>query len=84
MIGLGRMGGNMVRRLIRGGHQCVVFDRSAEAVKELVKEKAEGAGTLRDFVQKLAKPRAIWLMVRLGWWMHPLLICNLCWNLATL
>jgi len=66
MIGLGRMGGNMVRRLIRGGHQCVVFDRSAEAVQELVKEKAEGAGTLRDFVQKLAKPRAIWLMVPAG------------------
>jgi len=66
MIGLGRMGGNMVRRLIRGGHQCVVFDRSAEAVRELVKDKAEGAGTLKDFVQKLAKPRAIWLMVPAG------------------
>jgi 6-phosphogluconate dehydrogenase len=66
MIGLGRMGGNMVRRLMRGGHQCVVFDRSAEAVKDLVKDKADGAGSLRDFVQKLTKPRAIWLMVPAG------------------
>jgi 6-phosphogluconate dehydrogenase len=66
MIGLGRMGGNMVRRLIRGGHQCVVFDRSSEAVKDLVKDKAEGAGSLRDFVQMLTKPRAIWLMVPAG------------------
>jgi 6-phosphogluconate dehydrogenase len=63
MIGLGRMGGNMVRRLIGGGHDCAVFDRSPEAVAELVKENALGASSLEDLVGKLAKPRAIWLMV---------------------
>ena len=58
------MGANMVRRLIKGGHQCVVFDRSPEAVKNLVKEKARWAQLqLADFVKKLTKPRAIWLMV---------------------
>jgi 6-phosphogluconate dehydrogenase len=56
----------MVRRLIGGGHECVVFDRSPEAVAELVKEKAIGASSLADFVKKLAKPRAIWLMVPAG------------------
>jgi 6-phosphogluconate dehydrogenase len=63
MIGLGRMGANMVRRLIRNGHDGVVFDRSPQAVAELVKEKALGASTLADLVKKLAKPRAVWLMV---------------------
>jgi 6-phosphogluconate dehydrogenase len=63
MIGLGRMGANMVRRLIEGGHDCVVFDMSPKAVEELVKEKATGASSLADFVKKLAKPRAVWLMV---------------------
>ena len=63
MIGLGRMGANMVRRLIKGGHQCVVFDLLAGAVAELVKEKAVGAASLADLVKKLDKPRAIWLMV---------------------
>src|SRR5882724_4507943 len=63
MIGLGRMGANMVRRLLRGGHQCVVFDRSAKAVEEQVKEKATGAVSLAEFVKKLEKPRAVWLMV---------------------
>jgi 6-phosphogluconate dehydrogenase len=63
MIGLGRMGANMVRRLLRGGHDCVVFDMSPKAVEELVQEKAVGAANLRDFVKKLEKPRAIWLMV---------------------
>jgi 6-phosphogluconate dehydrogenase len=63
MIGLGRMGANMVRRLIRNGHSCVVFDRSPKAVSELVKEKAEGAASLAEFVKKLEKPRAVWLMV---------------------
>ena len=66
MIGLGRMGANMVRRLIRGGHQCVVYDRSAEAVQQLVGEKAGGSTSLEDFVTQLAKPRAIWLMVPAG------------------
>ena len=63
MIGLGRMGANMVRRLLRGGHDCVVFDRSAAAVAELVKEKATGAASLAEFVRKLQTPRAVWLMV---------------------
>ena len=63
MIGLGRMGANMVRRLIKANHQCVVFDVSPKAVEELVKEKAAGASSVQDFVQKLDKPRAIWLMV---------------------
>jgi 6-phosphogluconate dehydrogenase len=63
MIGLGRMGANMVRRLLKDGHQCVVFDRSQQAVQDLVKEKAAGADSLADFVKKLSKPRAIWLMV---------------------
>ncbi|MEO8054728.1 MAG: phosphogluconate dehydrogenase (NAD(+)-dependent, decarboxylating) [Acidobacteriota bacterium] len=63
MIGLGRMGANMVRRLIGGGHDCVVFDRESKAVARLAEEKAVGASSLADFVTKLAKPRAIWLMV---------------------
>jgi len=63
MIGLGRMGANMVRRLIKNGHNCVVFDRSPEAVSQLVKEKAEGANSLADFVKKLDSPRVVWLMV---------------------
>jgi 6-phosphogluconate dehydrogenase len=63
MIGLGRMGANMVRRLLRGGHQCVVFDRSQKAVSDLAQEKATGSSTLEDFVAKMQKPRAIWLMV---------------------
>src|ERR1700726_4836254 len=63
MIGLGRMGANMVRRLIKKGHNCVVFDRSPKAVDDLVKEKATGAASLAELVEKLAKPRAVWLMV---------------------
>jgi 6-phosphogluconate dehydrogenase len=63
MIGLGRMGANMVRRLLRGGHQCVVYDRSPKMVDELVQEKAAGSSSLADFAAKLAKPRALWLMV---------------------
>jgi 6-phosphogluconate dehydrogenase len=63
MIGLGRMGANMVRRLLKGGHQCVVFDRSPQVVQDLAKEKATGADSLADFVKKLEKPRAVWLMV---------------------
>jgi 6-phosphogluconate dehydrogenase len=63
MVGLGRMGANMVRRLLRGGHQCVVFDRSQKAVGELVAEKAVGSADLADFIQKLDAPRAVWLMV---------------------
>ena len=63
MIGLGRMGANMVRRLVKGGHSCVVFDRSADAVKQLAGEGANGASSLDDFVKKLSPPRAAWLMV---------------------
>ena len=63
MIGLGRMGANMARRLLKGGHQCVVFDRSRKAVQELTQEKAVGASSLADFVKKLEPPRAVWLMV---------------------
>src|SRR5437867_4544864 len=63
MIGLGRMGANMVRRLIKGGHQCVVFDMSPKVVQELVQEQAVGSTSLPDFVKKLDKPRAVWLMV---------------------
>ncbi|MGB0052613.1 MAG: NAD(P)-binding domain-containing protein, partial [Terracidiphilus sp.] len=63
MIGLGRMGANMVRRLIKHGHSCVVFDRSQQAISELVKEKATGAASSADLVKQLSKPRAVWLMV---------------------
>ena len=63
MIGVGRMGANMVRRLMKGGHRCVVFDRSAEAVANLAQEGATGAASLADLVAKLDKPRALWLMV---------------------
>jgi 6-phosphogluconate dehydrogenase len=63
MIGLGRMGANMVRRLKKGGHTCIAFDLHAPAVDALAKEGVEGATNLKEFVQKLAKPRAIWLMV---------------------
>jgi len=63
MIGLGRMGANMVRRLVKKGHNCVVFDRSPKVVDDLIKEKATGAASLAELVEKLAKPRAVWLMV---------------------
>lgn len=63
MIGLGRMGANMVRRLHKGGHACVVYDRSADSVKQLSAEGATGSTSLAEFVSKLQKPRAVWLMV---------------------
>ncbi len=66
MIGLGRMGSNMVRRLQKGGHQCVVYDASVSAVDALVKEGASGTTKIDEFVQKLTAPRAIWLMVPVG------------------
>ncbi|MEO8593245.1 MAG: phosphogluconate dehydrogenase (NAD(+)-dependent, decarboxylating) [Candidatus Solibacter sp.] len=66
IIGLGRMGANMVRRLIRGGHDCVVYDRSTKAVADMVAEKATGASDLQDFVRQLNPPRALWLMVPAG------------------
>jgi 6-phosphogluconate dehydrogenase len=66
MVGLGRMGANMVRRLIRAGHECVVFDRTPSVVNEMTKEKAIGASSYPDMVKKLKAPRAIWLMVPAG------------------
>ena len=63
MVGLGRMGANMVRKLLTGGHDCVVFDMSSKAVDELVKEKSAGSSSLADLAKKLTKPRAVWLMV---------------------
>ena len=63
MVGLGRMGANMVRRLIRAGHRCIVFDRIPKAVEGLANEGAIGASSLADLVKKLDKPRAVWLMV---------------------
>ena len=63
MIGLGRMGANMVRRLIKGGHQCVVFDQSPKAVADLTHDNAIGTGSVAEMVRKLGKPRAVWLMV---------------------
>ena len=66
MIGLGRMGANMVHRLLKGGHRCVVNDRSANAVAALVKERAIGSTSIADFAGKLTKPRAVWMMVPTG------------------
>ena len=66
MIGLGRMGANMVRRLQKNGHQCVVYDRSADSVKQLSGEGATGSTSIDDFIKKLNKPRAVWLMVPAG------------------
>jgi 6-phosphogluconate dehydrogenase len=66
MIGLGRMGANMVRRLLKGGHQCVVFNRSPKPVAELVKQKAVGSASLAELAKNLTKPRSIWLMVPVG------------------
>ena len=63
MVGLGRMGANMVRRLMKGGHNCVVFDMSQKSVAELAKDGATGSSSIQDFVSKLQKPRAIWLMI---------------------
>jgi 6-phosphogluconate dehydrogenase len=66
MIGLGRMGANMVRRLMRGGHECVAFDLSADNVKQIAGEGATGSESLDDFIGKLDKPRAVWIMVPSG------------------
>jgi len=66
MIGLGRMGGNMVRRLMKAGHDCVVFDHSQETVKKLASEGAVGASSLADFAAKLTAPKAAWVMVPAG------------------
>src|SRR5689334_1313677 len=66
MVGLGRMGANMVRRLMKGGHECVVTDLNPANIATLEKEGAKGAPTLADLVKKLNKPRAVWIMVPAG------------------
>ena len=66
MIGLGRMGGNIVRRLVSKGHECVVFDQNADAIKALAGDKIGGSSGLADMVKKLAKPRAVWVMLPAG------------------
>src|ERR1700760_2440115 len=66
MIGLGRMGANLVRRLMRDGHRCVAYDVSQDAVRQLEGEGAEGADSLKEFFSKLEKPRALWIMVPAG------------------
>src|SRR5512147_2249296 len=66
IIGLGRMGANMARRLVKGGHQCVVSDVSSKAVESLAAEGAVGAADLKDLVKRLEAPRAVWLMVPAG------------------
>src|SRR6516165_1824828 len=66
MVGLGRMGANMVRRLMRGGHECFVFDLNAESVKQMESEGAGAARTIEDLVEKMRKPRAVWVMVPAG------------------
>ena len=66
MIGLGRMGANMARRLMRNGHQCVVYDRSPDAVKALASEGATGADSLKAMIAAMPKPRHVWVMVPSG------------------
>src|SRR5260221_14383841 len=66
MIGLGRMGGNIVRRLTRSGHQCVVFDRNAAAIKAMLGERVTGSSDLKQLVGQLDKPRAVWVMLPAG------------------
>ena len=66
MVGLGRMGANMTRRLLRGGHECVAFDLNPFSVSELVKEGAQSATSLEDLAGKLPKPRAVWVMLPAG------------------
>src|SRR5438270_10376531 len=66
LVGLGRMGANMVRRLEKGGHKCTVFDLNAENVKKLVEEGAAGANSLEDLVKQLPQPRVVWVMVPAG------------------
>jgi 6-phosphogluconate dehydrogenase len=66
MVGLGRMGGNMVRRLLKGGHACVVYARSPETVKKMAAEGAEGSASLKELVKALPAPRAVWVMVPAG------------------
>src|SRR5690349_15246190 len=66
VIGLGRMGSNMVRRLLKAGHECVVFDMSPKAVQDLINEKARGSSSLGNLADTLTKPRTVWVMVPAG------------------
>src|SRR3954447_11044873 len=66
MIGLGRMGANIVRRLMRDGHECVVYDVSPDSIKMMESEGADGAPTLQEFVEKLQRPRVAWVMIPAG------------------
>ena len=66
IVGLGRMGGNIARRLMRNGHSCVVYDAAATAIRELAEESATGAQDIGDFVNRLQQPRAVWLMLPAG------------------
>src|ERR1700679_282597 len=66
MVGLGRMGGNMVRRLARGGHRCVVFNRTPAAIKAVVGERVTGSTDVKQLVSQLDKPRAVWVMLPSG------------------
>src|SRR4029450_551326 len=66
MVGLGRMGANIVRRLMRNGHECVAFDANPESIKQLEDEGAIGGSTLEEVVSKLEKPRAVWVMIPAG------------------
>ena len=75
MVGLGRMGANMARRLLKKGHSCVVFNRSPKPVQDLVQEGAAGADSLADLVRQLSKPRAIWLMVPGQLWIRTSQTC---------
>ena len=83
MIGLGRMGANLVRRLMRDGHRCVAYDVNPNAVKSLAAEGATGAASLADFVARLEKPRAIWIMVRQASSRRPSSSCGRCSRPAT-
>ena len=74
MIGLGRMGGNIVRRLMRDGHSCVVYDKSADAVKGLAGEGATPSSDLADFVKELEAPRAVWVMLPAGKITHETIV----------
>src|SRR5215472_13083792 len=74
MIGLGRMGGNIVRRLMRHGHSCVVYDRSTDAVNALVGEGAKGSTGLADFVGKLTAPKVVWVMLPAGKITHDTIV----------
>src|SRR6266567_444294 len=74
MIGLGRMGGNIVRRLMHAGHSCVVYDKSADAVSGLANEGAAASRDLADFVRQLEKPRAVWVMLPAGAITHATIV----------